>query len=145
MNTELTFADETFKIRGTCYEVYREKGCGFVEPVYQECLALEMRLEGIPFVAQRQLPLEYKGCILNCTYVPDFVCYDKIILELKAVTALIDEHRAQVQNYLKATRLKVGLLVNFGHYPKIQIERIVAERGRFGPSVSVEQEKSRTA
>ena len=79
----------------------------------------------------KPLALEYKGSILSCTYIPDFICHDTIIVELKAVTAIEEEHRAQVQNYLKATRFKLGLLVNFGHYPKIEIGRIVAERGRY--------------
>lgn len=111
--------------------MYREKGCGLLEPVYQECMEIELRLEGIPFVPQKPLALEYKGRPLRSTYVPDLICYDKIVVELKAVTELTDEHRAQVQNYLKATRLKLGLLVNFGHYPKAQVERIVAEKGRY--------------
>ena len=79
--------------------------------------------------------MEYKGCLLRAKYEPDFICHEKIILELKAVSELADEHRAQVQNYLKATRFKLGLLVNFGHYPKLQIERIVAERGRYGHGI----------
>ena len=132
MNTNLLYENESYKILGACFEVYREKGCGFLEPVYQECMEIELRLQDIPFVAQRPLALEYKGTPLRSKYEPDFVCFDKIILELKAVTDLTDEHRAQVQNYLKATGLKLGLLVNFGHYPKAQIERIVAERGRYG-------------
>jgi GxxExxY protein len=75
--------------------------------------------------------LEYKSRPLRSTYEPDFICLDKIVLELKAVTELADEHRAQVQNYLKASGMKLGLLVNFGHYPKAQVERIVAEQGRY--------------
>lgn len=128
---ELLFKDESYKILGACFEVYREKGCGFLEPVYQECLEIEFRLQGIPFEAQKSLALEYKNCPLRSTYQPDFICYGTIILELKAVTDLGDEHRAQVQNYLKATGLKLGLLVNFGHYPKVKAERIVAEKGRY--------------
>ena len=131
MQPEIIYKDESYKIVGACYEVYREKGCGFVEPVYQECMEVELRLQGIPGLPQRPLQLEYKGHILTCSYIPDFICYEKIIVELKAVTELTDEHRAQVQNYLRATRFKLGLLVNFGHYPKIQIERIVAEYGRY--------------
>jgi GxxExxY protein len=132
MNSNLLYESESYKIIGACFEVYREKGCGFLEPVYQECMEIELRLQGIPFVAQRPLELEYKGTPLRSKYEPDFVCFDRIILELKAGTELTDEHRAQVQNYLKATGLKLGLLVNFGHYPKAQVERIVAERGRYG-------------
>jgi GxxExxY protein len=131
MNTELIYPEESYKIVGACFEVYREKGCGFVEPVYQECMEIELRLKGVPFIPQKPLALEYKGNPLLSKYAPDFICYDKMILELKAVTELTDEHRAQVQNYLKATHYKLGLLVNLGHYPKAQVERIAAERGRY--------------
>lgn len=131
MKTEILYKEESYKIVGACFEVYREKGCGFLEQVYQECLEIELRLRAVPYVQKRPLTLEYKGCPLRSKYEPDFLCYDKIILELKAVTELADEHRAQVQNYLKATGLKLGLLVNFGHYPKAQVERIVAEKGRY--------------
>ena len=132
MNTELIFKEESYNIIGACFEVYREKGCGFLEPVYQECMEVELRLRGIQFVAQKPLALEYKGTPLRCKYEPDFVCYDRIILELKAVKELAAEHRAQVQNYLRATGFQLGLPVNFGHYPKIEIERIVNTRGRYG-------------
>jgi GxxExxY protein len=94
-------------------------------------MEIELRLRGIPFVAQKPLALEYKSCPLRAKYEPDFICQEKIIVELKAASELADEHRAQVQNYLKATGHKLGLLVNFGHYPKVQLERIVAERGRY--------------
>src|ERR1041384_1015539 len=134
MNTDLLFKEESYKIVGACFEVYREKGCGFLEPVYQECLEIELRLQGISFTAQKPLALEYKGCALRSKYEPDFIVHDKIILEMKAVLELTDEHRAQVYNYLKATGLALGLLVNFGHYPKAQVERIVAERGRYAPN-----------
>ncbi len=131
MTAELIFKDESYKIIGACFEVYREKGCGFLETVYQECMEIELRLQGIPSLAQKPLPLEYKGTTLRCKYEPDFVCYEKIVVELKAVKELTDEHRAQVQNYLRATRFRLGLLVNFGHYPKIEVERIVNTCGRY--------------
>jgi len=131
MTTNLLFESESYQIIGACFEVYREKGCGFLEAVYQECLEHEFRLQGIPNVAQKPFSLEYKGLPLLSKYQPDFICWEKIIVELKAVRELADEHRAQVQNYLKATGLKLGLLVNFGHHPKTQLERIVSERGRY--------------
>ena len=109
---------------GACFEVYREKGCGFLEAAYQECLEIELGMQGILFVAKRPLALAYKGRPLKQTYEPDFICLEKIILEIKAVSALADEHRAQVLNYLNATGFKLGLLVNFGHYPKVEWERI---------------------
>jgi len=132
MESDLLYKEESYKIVGACFEVYREMGCGFLEAVYQECLEIELRLQGVPSVPKKSLTLEYKGSPLRAFYEPDFICHDKIVLELKAATELTDEYRAQVLNYLKATGLKLGLLVNFGHYPKAQAERIVAERGRYG-------------
>ena len=119
------FQEESYAIRGAIFEVYREMGCGFLEAVYQECLEREFRLSGIPFVAQPELSLSYKGASLTQTYVADFICYGKIIVEIKAVTGLSEVHRAQLHNYLRATGMKLGLLVNFGHHPKVTIERIV--------------------
>jgi GxxExxY protein len=115
---------ESFEIIGACFEVYREKGSGFVESVYQECLEMEFGDRKIPFKAQFELSLTYKERMLKSKFKPDFICYDKIVVELKAVTALTDEHRAQIQNYLRATGMKLGLLVNFSHYPKLEYERI---------------------
>jgi len=135
MKDQILYKEESYRIVGACFEVYREKGCGFLEGVYQECMEIELRLQGAPYVPKKTLALEYKSCPLRSTYAPDFVCYEKIVLELKAVTALTDEHRAQVLNYLKATGLKLGLLADFGHYPKAQVERIVAERGRYANKV----------
>ena len=128
---ELIFKEEYYAIVGACFEVYKEKGCGFVEPVFQECLELELKSRGIPFVAQLPLRLEYKGTPLKTSYGADLICFEKIIVEIKAVTSLTDEHRAQLQNYLKATNLQLGILVNFGHYPGAEVERIVAQKGRF--------------
>ncbi len=122
---DLLYKEETYIIRGAIFEVYREMGCGFLEPVYQECLEKELRAQNIPFISQQELKLIYKGEELEQTYKPDFICFEKIIVELKAVKELADEHRAQLHNYLKATGLRLGLLVNFGHYPKVTIERII--------------------
>lgn len=123
--SKLVHEELTYKILGACFEVYREKGCGFLEAVYQECLELEFGLQAIPARALVPLPLAYKGQALSKHYVADFICFDQVLVELKAVSALTDEHRAQVQNYLHATNLRVGLLINFGHFPKIQHERFV--------------------
>jgi GxxExxY protein len=122
---KILFKDEVYAIQGAVFEVYREMGCGFLEAVYQECLENEFRQRSIPFSAQSELVLTYKGTTLVQRYKPDFVCYDKIVVELKAMTALAPEHKAQLFNYLKASRLRLGLLVNFGHHPKVQIERII--------------------
>lgn len=122
---EIIYREESYKIMGACFEVYKEKGCGFTESVYQECLQIEFRNQGIPFVAQPVIELEFKGTKLDQYFKPDFVCFDSIVVELKALSKLIDEHRAQVLNYLHALDFRLGLLVNFGHYPKVEYERIV--------------------
>ncbi len=121
----LLFEDEVFRIRGAAFEVHNEMGNGFLEAVYQECLEREFGKAGIPFTAFMPLHLFYKGEPLVQSYKPDFVCYEKIILELKACSSILPEHRAQLFNYLKATGMRLGLLLNFGTYPKLQIERIV--------------------
>jgi GxxExxY protein len=123
--SKLIYEDETYSIRGAVFEVYKEMGCGFLESVYQECLEKEFLKRNIPFIAQKELKLYYKGEVLNQTYKPDFICFDIIVVELKAIKEFCDEHRAQIFNYLNATKLKLGLLVNFGHYPKVEIERII--------------------
>lgn len=116
---------ETYLIRGACFEVYKEKGCGFLEDVYHECLAMEFARHGISFTSEQELTLSYRGQTLKQMYKPDFVCFGQVIVEIKALEALNDACRAQVHNYLKATGLHVALLVNFGHYPMVEIERIV--------------------
>ena len=93
--------------------------------MYQECLGIEFSKQTIPFKAQLPLELSYKGQMLEQKYVPDFTCFEKVIVEIKALKELSDEHRAQVHNYLKATRYRLGLLVNFGQHSKLQYERIV--------------------
>jgi GxxExxY protein len=121
---EIIYREEAYKIMGACFEVYKTMGCGFLEAVYQECLEIELADRGVPFVPKHQLELNYKERRLKQRYEPDFICYDKIILEIKAVSTLSDEHRAQVQNYLRATGYRLGLLVNFGHHPLVESERI---------------------
>jgi GxxExxY protein len=124
-NSKLLYHNETYKILGACFNVYKDKGCGFLEAVYQECLEIEFNLQNIPFESQKELHLEYKSHKLSQTYKPDFLCFNKIIIELKAVSYLTDDHRAQILNYLNATGYKLGILVNFGHYPKLEYERII--------------------
>ena len=126
----LIYKEEAYRIVGACFEVYKDKGCGFLEPVYQECMEIELDCQRIPFSAQSELRLTYRGRELRHRYIPDLICFDKIIVELKAVSELTDEHRAQVLNYLNATGFKLGLLVNFGHHPKLEWERIVLDTAR---------------
>ena len=123
--SKLMLEQETHRILGACFEVYKEKGCGFVEPVYQECLELELASQGIEFLAQQEIGLTYKGQPLRQTYRADLVCFGKVIVEIKAVSAVTDQHRAQVMNYLRATGIRVGLLINFSHYPGVEHERFV--------------------
>lgn len=127
----ILYPEESYAVIGACFEVYNEMGCGFLEAVYQECLAIEFESRGIPYVSMPILQLEYRGRILQQTYTPDFICYDKIIIEIKAVSELADEHRAQIMNYLKATNKELGLLVNFGHHPQLEYQRIIANTGRY--------------
>lgn len=122
MNEQLLFEDESYVIRGAIYEVYKTLGSGHLEEVYQNALEEELRLRGIPFEAKKPLHIMYKG--RDCgLYEPDVICYGKIILELKAVESLHPKHDAQLMNYLKATGIKLGFLVNFGAYPKVDIRR----------------------
>ncbi len=121
---KLLLEDETYAILGACFEVYKDKGHGFLEPVYQECLEIELQRRGIPFETQVLLPLTYKGISLRQGYRADLICHSQILVELKAISRIIDEYRAQVLNYLNATGIQVGLLVNFGHSPRIEHERL---------------------
>lgn len=121
---EFLYKDEAYVIQGAIFEVYRTLGCGFLEAVYQQALEVELTQRNIPFVPQAEIDVEYKGVKLDQTYRADLICYDKIILELKAVQNLLPEYEAQLQNYLRTTKMRVGLLVNFGHYPKVEIKRI---------------------
>jgi GxxExxY protein len=113
---------ETFFYREEAF-AHRAMGAGFLESVYQECLAIELVRRGIPFEAQKPLRIVYAGQILRQTYVADFVCYDRILVELKALRALAPEHRARVINDLRATGLQLGLLANFGASPRLEVER----------------------
>lgn len=117
------YQEETYNIRGCMIKVYNELGCGFFEKVYQEALELEFKASSIPYKREQKLQILYKGKPLNSDYIADFICYDKIIIELKAVSELTDIHFAQVLNYLKATNMDLGLLVNFGE-KTLHIERV---------------------
>ena len=125
MSDKLILADEVYAIQGALYEVANTMGTGFLEEVYQECLEKELGLRGIPFEAQKQLTLFYKGMKLQKTYRADLVCYGKIIVELKAVKTLLPEHMAQTINYLKTTGMRLALLVNFNSAPKLDVRRLV--------------------
>lgn len=125
MESKIIFKEESYKIVGACFEVYNEKGNGFLEAVYQECLSIEFVLQGVEFFEQPPINLSYKSRELQKKYYPDFLCFNQVIVELKAVSTLTDEHRSQVYNYLRATSLKLGILVNFGSTQKLSYERIL--------------------
>ena len=121
---KLVYEDESFKIIGACMEVHKELGSGFLEGVYQEALAVEFKKQNIPFEREKEINISYKGINLNKKYISDFICNDKILLELKALSKLTSEHESQVLNYLKATGFKLGLLINFGE-PSLKVKRLI--------------------
>jgi GxxExxY protein len=123
--TELLLKDEVFAIYGAAIEVHRELGPGFLEAVYQEALEIELQSRGIPFEAQKPLPIYYKGRKLKKEYIADLICYGQVVVELKALNQLSKKEEAQVLNYLKATGLRVGLLLNFGSEGKLERQRLV--------------------
>lgn len=130
---EILYKQESYNIMGACFEFYREMGCGLKESVYHECLEKEFCDRKIPAVHEPSIKLRYKEQILKTIFEPDFICHEKIILELKSVKCLTDIHQAQVQNYLRATGLKLGILVNFGYYPKVEALRIVLDQRHHKP------------
>lgn len=121
---ELIYKEEAFKIIGAAMEVHKELGCGFLEAVYQEAFKIEMQNQRIRYKREEEIEIYYKECLLDKKYRADFICFDKIIVELKALSELKSENEAQVLNYLKATNFKVGLLINFGS-KSLQYKRFV--------------------
>ena len=114
MNNDILYKDECYKIIGACMNVHKELGPGFLEAVYLESLAFEFFEQGIPFEKEKDIRIFYKDKLLDKCYKADFLCFEKIIVELKALSELSNDHISQLLNYLKATKLRVGLLVNFG-------------------------------
>ncbi len=124
----MIYPEECHAIRGAVYEVYTTLGPGFAEDVYQEALEMELAERGIPFESQPRVRIYYKERVLDKVFVPDLICFGKIIVELKAVKNLLPEHEAQVINYLQATRMLLGMLVNFGTFPRVEIRTPVNKR-----------------
>lgn len=122
---KIIFNEECYEIYNCIYEVNRKLGTGFLEAIYQEALEIELRRKNIPFISQQKLEILYDGIPLTNKYIADIVCYKKIIIELKSVSKINDQHKAQLMNYLTATGFKLGLLVNFNSYPKSEIIRMV--------------------
>ena len=125
MINHLMFAEEVYAITGVAIEVHKKLGPGFLEAVYQEALEIEFELREIPFASQKNLTIRYKGVVLKKVYCADFVCYGKIIVELKALSMLSGTEEAQLLNYLRATGLEVGVLINFGSSPRLEWKRFV--------------------
>ena len=122
---ELLFKDEVYAIAGAMFEVYKTLGTGYLEPVYQECLAIEFDKQGIPYEREHRLAIYYKDVKLEKWYAPDFVCFGQIILELKVISSITRIEVAQLINYLKITKMRLGLLANFGSTPKLEWNRYV--------------------
>ena len=122
---ELIAGDEVYAIMGAAFDVHNELGSGFLEAVYQEAMESELEARKIPFIAQHPIGIRYKGRTLGSHYFADLVCYDNIIVELKALSSFSGVEEAQLLNYLKATGLKVGLLINFGKHPRLEWKRLV--------------------
>ena len=121
----IVYKDESYKIIGAAFKVYNTLGPGFLEAVYQEALEIEFQRQGIPYEREKELKISYDGIELKQTYKSDFVCFGKIIVELKAVSSLDEVHRSQVYNYLHATGYKLGLLLNVGSATELEKDRIV--------------------
>ena len=119
----LIYKNEVYDIVGACFDVYKELSCGLSEPIYQEALEIEFNLRGIPFEREKELVVYYKGRKLRKKYVADFVCYDDIIVELKALDNVTSKEVSQLLNYLHITKYPLGLLVNFGHEDNLEWKR----------------------
>ena len=128
---ELLFKDEVYAIVGAAMEVSNELGAGFLEAVYQEALEIELEERGIPLAAQVPVEIMYKGRRLAKEYIPDVICFDRVIVEIKALKQLTSNEEAQLLNYLKATGKPVGVLLNFGS-PKLEWKRMVFTHSRIG-------------
>ena len=124
-NMSLIYKNEVYDIIGACFDVYKELSCGLSEPIYQEALEIEFNLRGIPFEREKELVVYYKGRKLRKKYVADFVCYDDIIVELKALDNMTSKEVSQLLNYLHITKYPLGLLVNFGHEDELEWRRYV--------------------
>jgi GxxExxY protein len=128
----LLFKDEVYTIVGAAFEVYNDLGPGFLEAVYQEALAMELTERHIPFVAHKELKIFYKGRALIKSYIPDFTCYDSIILEIKAIESLSPADQAQILNYMNAAQLTTGILINFGTAKSLQWRRLILSKAAIG-------------
>lgn len=125
---EIIYKDEAYKIVGAMMSVHNELGCGFLEAIYQEALEMEFQLQGIPYEREKELEVRYKGNVIGKKYKADFICYNKIVVELKAVDKILPEFKAQTLNYMKMSNSKLGILANFGQ-TSLEIQRLVRIQG----------------
>jgi GxxExxY protein len=123
--SKLILEEETYAIIGAAMEVYYKLGNGFLEAVYHEALSVEMASRGIPYNSQKELRIEYKGQLLNKTYFADFLCFDQIIVEIKSQNQLTPHEWSQLINYLKVSKLRLGLLFNFGSAGRLEYKRVI--------------------
>lgn len=126
MSGKLPFGEEGYALMGAAFEVHNVLGGGLSEEIYQQSLALEFELRGIPYQARRQLAVSYKGTMLDTKYIPDFVVFDRIVVELKSVSKLCGEHEAQLMNYMRICRFPLGYLINFAPIGKLDYKRVIA-------------------
>ncbi|MBC7782397.1 MAG: GxxExxY protein [Burkholderiales bacterium] len=122
---ELILKDEVYSIVGAAFEVYNELGCGFLESIYQEAMEIELAARGIPFLAQAPLRIRYKNQVLAKQYIADIICFGAVLVEIKAVDQIISVHESQALNYLKATGLRVAVIINFGAAVELEWKRLV--------------------
>ena len=120
----LVFKEESYAIIGAAMEVHNQLGCGFIEKVYQDALEIEFGLKGIPYNREKHLPILYKGQQIKHDYYADFICFDKIVIECKAVSEILDIHKAQTLNYMKINNLKLGIIINFSQQ-SLEYKRII--------------------
>jgi GxxExxY protein len=139
MKDDILLKDESYNIIGAAMTVHSELGSGFLEAVYQEALEKEFITQSIPYKREVSLPIYYKGTLLSNKYIADFICYDKIVIELKAASSILSEHKAQVINYLKATNMELGIIINFGE-GSLKHDRVIREHSRRTQYANQEEE-----
>ena len=125
MVSQLILKDEVYAVIGAAIEVHRELGPGFLESIYQEAMEIELRNRKVPFVAQQPIAVRFKGLTLKKRYIADLVCFEQIVVEIKALPHLSGNEKAQLLNYLKGTGFTVGVLINFGSQGKLEWKRLV--------------------
>ena len=135
--SDLLYKDEVYAVVGAAMDVYNDLGPGFLESVYQEAMQVELESRKIPSKASQEIRVKFKDRELKKFYIADMICYEKIIVEIKAMDRLTLRDEGQLINYLKATGLKVGVLINFGHYPSLEWKRLIFTKEIFSHSLKL--------